>query len=220
MTENRSHWLRWHEQYEDPDSSISLRLLAVRRRLSQALEAAPAGLIRLISACAGDGRDVIEAVREHPRRDEVVGRLVELNPELAASARARTAAAGLDRVEVVVGDASVTSAYEGLVPADVVLVCGVFGNVSEEDIRRTIAELRHLCAAGATVIWTRHRRPPDMTVEVRRWFAEEGFEEVGFDTGGPQMWGVGTCRLVAAPETFRPDRAMFSFVGNGAAAHV
>ena len=34
------------------------------------------------------------------------------------------------------GDASTTSAYRGAVPADLVLACGIFGNVSDEDIQR------------------------------------------------------------------------------------
>ena len=42
---------------------------------------------------------------------------------------------GLDQIDVVLGDASTTSAYEGMAPADVVLVCGVFANVSDDDIR-------------------------------------------------------------------------------------
>ena len=31
------------------------------------------------------------------------------------------------------------------------------------------------------MIWTRHRRPPDLTRQVRAWFAESGFEEIAFD---------------------------------------
>jgi hypothetical protein len=34
-----------------------------------------------------------------------------------------------------------------------VLVCGVFGNISAKDIEGTIARLPQLCADGATVIW-------------------------------------------------------------------
>lgn len=43
------------------------------------------------------------------------------------------------RVVVVCGDASVTSAYVGAVPADLVLLCGIFGNISDADIRATVA---------------------------------------------------------------------------------
>ena len=75
-------------------------------------------------------------------------------------------------VEIVTGDASDIDLYEAPVPAELVLVCGVFGNISDADIRHTIGTLPSLCAPDATVIWTRHRRPPDLTTEVREWFVD------------------------------------------------
>ena len=116
----------------------------------------------------GEGRDLLGVLADHPRRADVIGRLVELDPELAATAAAH-APPGVD---VVCGDASTTSAYAGAVPADIVLACGIFGNISVEDIHHTVETLPQLCAAGATVIWTRHRRPPDLTIDIRRWFAD------------------------------------------------
>ena len=41
--------------------------------------------------------------------------------------------------EVVTADAALTDAYAGLVPADIVLACGVFGNITDEDVDRTVA---------------------------------------------------------------------------------
>jgi hypothetical protein len=140
--------------------------------------------------------------------------LVELDPELAAKARSGT----LPGVEAVCGDASTTEAYRGAVPADLVLVCGVFGNVSNDDIRGTVCALPTLCAAGATVIWTRHRRPPDLTIDIRRWFAEAGFEEVGFVGSDEQLFGVGAHRLIDPPRAFVRDLRLFTFVGAEALA--
>lgn len=208
-------WERWHRQYDDEGSSLSRRLLVVQRRLREALDLAPAGAIRLVSVCAGEGRDVIGLLADHDRRSDVMARLVELDGGLAATARGSAAAAGLEQVEVVQGDAGRTEAYEGAVPADVVLVCGVFGNISNTDIRATIAELPHLCAAGATVIWTRHRREPDITPAVRAWFEEAGFDEVALETAPPYLFAVGTERLRLQPRAFRPGRRMFTFVGDG-----
>jgi hypothetical protein len=39
--------------------------------------------------CAGEGRDLLEVLADHPRSGDVGGRLVELNPELAGRAAAR-----------------------------------------------------------------------------------------------------------------------------------
>ena len=208
------HWVRWHEDYEDPDSSLSRRLALVQRRLRDALDVAPAGPIRVISMCAGQGRDVIEVLEHHPRASDVRARLVELDPELVTFAARSAEEAGLRNVEVVEGDASLTSAYAGAVPAQILLVCGVFGNISPAHIHETVLELPRLAVPGATVIWTRHRRDPDLTPAIREWFGEAGFEEVAFDTIEGSAVGVGTHRLVAPPLPFRVRR-MFTFAGDG-----
>jgi hypothetical protein len=71
--------------------------------------------------------------------------LVELDEHNALLAR--RAAKGLGEVEVVAADASMTDAYEGAVPADLVLLCGVFGNTSAQDIANTVSHLPRLCAS-------------------------------------------------------------------------
>jgi hypothetical protein len=58
----------WHDQYEDPDSPLAGRLRIVQRRLDELLTAAPPGPIRLISMCAGQGRDVLGVVPMHKRK--------------------------------------------------------------------------------------------------------------------------------------------------------
>ena len=119
-------------------------------------------------------------------------------------------------MEVRCGDAATTSAYAGAVPADLVLVCGVFGNIVEADIDRTIRTLPSLCAPGATVIWTRHRRPPDRTALAREAFAAAGFEEITFDAPDGFLFGIGVNRLVAHPARFEAGVRMFGFVGDDA----
>jgi hypothetical protein len=53
------------------------------------------------------------------------------------------------------------SPADGFRPADLILLCGVFGNISQGDIANTINHLPQLSAEHATVIWTRHRHPPE-----------------------------------------------------------
>jgi hypothetical protein len=136
-----------------------LRVVQERTRL--ALDARPPGPLQVISLCAGQGRDLLEVLTDHPRRDDVRARLVELDPRNAAFARDTAEAAGLDQVEMVTGDAALTDHYGDVVPADIVLVCGLFGNITDTDIERTVDSCSRLCATGGTVIWTRHRRTPD-----------------------------------------------------------
>jgi len=204
-------WLAWHQEYEE-DSRLRRRLAVVQRRISEVLEAPGRQQFRIISMCAGDGRDLLGVLEAHPHNDPVRALLVELNPELAGAARARARDAGLDGIEIKIADAGTTSAYAAAVPADLVLVCGVFGNLTDEDIERTIAALPRLCAAGATVIWTRHRRPPDVTARIRSWFATAGFEELAYEPVAESTGTVGVQRLHASPKPFEPDVRMFEFV--------
>ncbi len=194
-------WVAWHQGYDDPASSLSWRLERVRAHLSEALASARPGPIQILSLCAGQGRDVLNVLPGHPRREDVRALLVEADTTNAGVAAEHAAAAGLTRVYVRQADASLVSNFADVLPADVLLLCGIFGNVSESDIKRTVDAAAALCADGATVIWTRHRRPPDLTGQVRGWFAASGFDEVAFDaldTG--RLTAVGVQRLRAAPD--------------------
>jgi len=214
-----SHWVNWHAPYEDPASNLSLRLRTVQGMVRQRLDAVPpgpAGPIRVISLCAGQGRDVIDVVAEHPHRAEVCALLVEQDPALVAFARARADAAGVgDLVRIVEGDASLSSWYAELVPADLVLVCGIFGNISAGDISATIEALPSFCRPGAHVVWTRHRRPPDATPAIRSSFAAAGFTELAYAAPEGTVMAVGHHRYDGETTAFDPGRRLFDFVGDG-----
>jgi hypothetical protein len=84
--------------------------------------------------------------------------------------------------------------------------------VSGRDIRRTVQAAPALCRAGATVIWTRHRRPPDLTPQIREWFASGGFAEIAFDAVETStLIGVGVGRLGRAPAGELPRGRLFTF---------
>jgi hypothetical protein len=214
-------WVRWHDAYEDPASALSTRLALVQEHLSDALATAPAGPIRLVSLCAGQGRDVIGVLPGHPRRDDVSALLVELDPMNAASARDGAAAAGLTSVQVREADAGVVASFADGLPADVLMLCGIFGNVSDEDIRQTATAAAAMCAAGGTVIWTRHRRPPDLTGQIRSWFSAAGLDELAFDEPETAtLTGVGVHRLqrAATSRAPLPGGRLFTFRAGGGQA--
>src|SRR4051794_34952815 len=153
-------WRVWHAPYDEPGSPLNRRLRLVQGHIRTWLHANSGRELQVISACAGQGRDLIEVLAGAPAAGLVRARLIELDPSNVAAARRAVSGAGLTGVEVVCGDAGSIDAYAGVVPADLVLMCGVFGNISDGDVRRTIEQLPLLCAAGATVIWTRSRRAP------------------------------------------------------------
>jgi hypothetical protein len=207
-----SAWVRWHADYDDPGSDLRQRLAVVQMRVGQAIDAAAPGRISLISACAGQGRDVIGSLKGHPRAGDVRALLVELEAHNVDVARSRATVAGLAGVTIVRGDASVTSAYRDAVPADVLLLCGIFGNISPGDVRSTVAAASSLCAPGAIVVWTRHRRDPDQTPWIRSLFSDAGFDELAFDSPGEDRFAVGTHRLIADPLPYDDGLKMFTFL--------
>jgi hypothetical protein len=203
----------WHSDYDDPNSPLAERLRIVQRRLDELLTAAPAGPIRVISMCAGQGRDVLGVVPKHERRSDVSGVLVELDPDNVRFARETAAAAGLSSVEVIEADAAVSDVYAPFVPADIVLACGIFGNITDADLENTVRTLSMLCNQGAAVIWTRHREDPELIRAIRAWFVEAGFEDLTFDAPeSPKLYGIGTARLVGAPVPWRSGHRFFTFI--------
>lgn len=187
-------WHAWHEPYDLDGSPLQVRLGIVQQRIGETLNAAPPGPIQVVSAYAGQGRDLLPILVDHPRGSDVRARLVELDPRNAEVAAAYVAAHDLTGVEVINGDASQTNVYLDAVPADLVLFCGIWGNVTDADVERSARALPGFCAPGATVIWTRHRKAPDLTGAIRGWLAEAGFTEVAFDAPEDLWISVGTHR--------------------------
>ena len=200
-------WAAWHDPYDDPQSPLSRRLAAVRQEIRLALDRAPQGPLRLLSLCAGRGLDVLPVLAEHPRGKDVCGRLVEQDPRNCAFAR-KLAPPG---IEVLQGDAGSTDASDGAAPADLLLLCGIFGNIADADVERTVRAVPTLCARGATVLWTRSTHEPDLTPAIRRWAAESGLTETDFVAEGAGGWSVGAAVLAGDPAPFVPGRRLFSF---------
>lgn len=200
-------WQAWHAPYDDPGSPLSQRLAAVQEQIRHALDRAPAGPLRLLSLCAGQGLDVLPVLADHPRGADVQGRLVELDPGNCAVA----SVAAPEGVEVRCADAGTTDAAEGVAPVDLLLLCGIFGNTSDEDVERTVAAVPSLCTAGATVVWTRHTHPPDLTPAIRAWLAAAGVEEAAFVAEERPGWAVGAGVLRGAPVPLTPGQRLFSF---------
>lgn len=213
MSELRDY-VAWHRRYDDPDSALSWRLRVVQDHLRRELDGRD-GPVRILSACSGDGRDVIGALRGRDDADRVRATLVELHPAIAQAARDAADEAGLRTVEVRTADAGCTDAYLGAVPADVLLLVGIFGNISEADIERTIRAAPSLCTSGALVLWSRGRPDglEDRTAEIRAWFAEAGFAELDYaDRQDGSRPSIGAMRLVAAPQPFEAGRRLFTFI--------
>lgn len=204
-------YVAWHDAYDDPASSLSARLRQVQREIAAWLDRTP-GSVRVMSSCAGRGHDILGVLEQRPYDGaRVAGALIEVDPTNAAVARDWIARLGV-AFDVVEADAGTTDAYAGLVPADLVLLSGIMGNISASDIERLIHVSRQFCGPGATVVWTRGTQGPDLGPDIRRWFAEAGYAEVAC-----QEWiegtgmRVGVEQLTAAPEPLRGGQPIFTF---------
>ena len=179
-------WHAWHRQYDDPASSLSGRLAVVRERLADRLRARAGAPTRLISMCAGDGRDTLPVLAAVAPQTTAL--LVELDPALGAAARRTATDLALRHVEVRCVDAGCSDAYAGGAAADLLLACGVFGNLPDRDVAVTVAALPTLLAPGAVVIWTRGRggvsarsEDPEPSDAIRDLLRANDFEELSFE---------------------------------------
>ncbi|MGE0028428.1 MAG: SAM-dependent methyltransferase [Thermoleophilia bacterium] len=202
---------RWHQRYDDPASDLSWRLGVVRGHIRDALDRHP-GPVRALSLCAGDGRDLVGVLAGRPDADRVRAVLVEVHPAIAERGRAGAAAAGVaGSVEVRQADAGDTAAYADAVPADLVLLVGIMGNITDEDLARTIAAAPGLCAPGATLVWTRGRASGDRNDVVRARLAAAGFAELAYDAlDEDSLPAVGAVRY-DGPAVPLPAGRLFTF---------
>lgn len=210
-------WHEWFRQYDDPQSSLWRRLQVVQQQLAATMATAP-NSARLLSLCSGDGRDTLPILAEVAPSTRAT--LVELDEQLAGRARRTAAELGLADVTVHTADAGLCRNLRGAVPADVLLACGVFGNVTDHDVANIVEHLPELLTPGAVVIWTRGRGvdadptawPDDPSVHVRELFLRNAFEEIAFVRPEDADFRVGVHRFVGSPRPFDPTVRLFEFV--------
>lgn len=213
-------WRTWHEHYDDPTRSLSRRLDTVRDLLARTLGGRRADGTVLVSMCSGDGRDTLPVLAEG--HGDVRAALVELDPGLAETARQNARNTGLRNVEVRAADAGTLATYADIPPADVFVACGVFGNITDHDLDRTIARLALLLRDDAAVIWTRgdrvHAHDPsdhgcDPSDLVREVFARYGYDEEAFVRPTDASFRVGVHRRTSRvrPPDESADPVLFTF---------
>jgi hypothetical protein len=205
-------WYDWHRPYADGASPLAWRLRLIQGHIRSWLDERPDEPLTVVSACAGQGRDLLEVLAAQPDAGRVHSYLLENDERNVAVAQAAVQAGGIPNVTLRRADAGDLAAYAGAVPADLVLLAGALGNISDSHIPRTISALPRLCASGATVIWTRTRRAPDLTPAVRSWFRAAGFVEQVFHAPDGVLFSVGVHRFVGGPQPLVPAGELFQFI--------
>ncbi|MBH8566413.1 class I SAM-dependent methyltransferase family protein [Nostoc sp. CENA67] len=209
-------WFEWHDFY-NTEPVLQQRLQIVGQYISDSLDVSLPGIIRVVSVCAGDGRDLLGTLSNHPRAKDVYARLIELNPKLVERGRLAIESAGLAKqIEFINGDATTSSSYAGAVPADIVIVCGVLGHVGDEaGLNRLLRNLSFLSKKGSLLIWTRGDtngiRHSDT---VRKLLGEAEFEEVSFKLTATGDMGVGLHRYLGEGSALPENQQLFVFSGD------
>ncbi|GID90855.1 class I SAM-dependent methyltransferase family protein [Amorphoplanes digitatis] len=205
-------WYAWHSPYTDTGSPLAQRLGLVQQHIAEWLDGRPGEPLSVVSMCAGQGHDVLTVLSSRRDARRVSATLIEYDPRNVAVARARVVAEDLCKVTVMQADAGDLASYSNAVPADLVIMAGVLGNIGNADARATIHALPRLCAADATVIWTRTRRAPDLTPTIRTWFADAGFTEKAFTAPAGVLFSVGVHRFTGAPLPLAATGRIFRFL--------
>lgn len=206
-------WDAWHRPYDDANSSLSRRLRIIQTHIADWLDNAPRSApLAVLSSCSGDGRDLLEVLASRTDADRVAATLLESDSRNVERARQSALNAGLANVTVRHVDATSTDAYAGAVPADLVLLCGIFGNIADDDVERLIRSTPQLCNSGATLIWTRHTKTPDLTPRIRGWFRQAGFAERAFAAPHDAVFSVGCEQFRGQPEPLAGGQRLFTFI--------
>jgi SAM-dependent methyltransferase len=190
-----------------------LRLRAVQDHFASSLDDASPRPVRVLSLCAGDGRDVMGVLESHARREDVRAWLVELDRRSVNAGIEKRNRLGLGRqVEFVHADATDFATYKNIVPCDVVLVCGVWGHVRPEDRLRLVQALAAFCKPGGVVIWSRGlKRGQRRFTELQALFERNSFERVRESITSDNKWGVSTHRYVGQPIQVPATGRIFNF---------
>jgi hypothetical protein len=190
-----------------------LRLAAVQEHLSERLDAAPAGPVRIISICAGDGRDLLGVLEAHHRRNDVTAWLIEQSSQSVIAGSARLTSLGLDSaVRFLHADATLYATYQAIAPADIVLLCGVWGHVPVHERTRVIRALACVCKSGGTVIWSRSvAKGLGQLDQIQSLFRAPSWERIGLTLTPDKSWAVATHRHCGRVVDPPPDGQIFHF---------
>lgn len=209
-------WAEWHKRYE---TSLLLlaRLRIVREQIVAALDEYPCGPIKIVSLCAGDGRDLIEALTDHPRRADVTAVLLDTDVSSLERGRAAAVDTGLGRqLQFLHADATVAANYAGIVPADLVIISGVLGHVSEASLFHFLESLPMLCKTGGSVIWNRGlvaNQGSKHVSLIRDQLRRGGFEELHYEVTSHNGFAVARARFGGQEIPLDLQRPVFEFAG-------
>jgi SAM-dependent methyltransferase len=209
-------WTHWYKHY-DATPRIQARLRVVQRQIIEFVNECPAGPITIVSVCSGDGRDLVGALADHPRRNGVAAWLLDAHADTFDRGKEAARAAGLERqLHFVLADATRADSYRDIVPADLVLISGVLGHLRPDGVASLLSALPMLCKPGGGVILNRGLLLNDGARQVpaiRQILRSTGFEEMDYEVTSADGFACLRARLAGPSRPLDTDRVLFEFVG-------
>jgi hypothetical protein len=197
----------WHDNYEDKTSTPYKRTLIVKKLIVDYL--INKNNITILSICAGQGRDVLTSLNA-----DTYAYLIDIDKKCIDYAQSYVNNNNIHNVSIIKADASLISTYvdNNIPKADLILICGVFGHLSLEDISITAQSLKQLIKTGGSVIWTRHKFDNDITKEVREAFELAGYKEETFISPKEEPFSIGMHKLIENAIEPIYDLKMFDYI--------
>jgi 2-polyprenyl-3-methyl-5-hydroxy-6-metoxy-1,4-benzoquinol methylase len=193
--------------------SYRKRLQAVQDHFAASLAEAEPGPVRVVSICAGDGRDVMGVLESHARREDVNAWLVELDRKSVEAGIKRRDATGLSKlVTFLHADATDFATFKNILPCDIVMVCGVWGHVPPAERLSLVKALGKFCKPGGTVVWSRGvDRGRSRFTDIQALFEHNSFERVSESITPDDKWAICTHRYMGRPVEVPTSGRIFNF---------
>ena len=97
-------------------------------------------------------------------------------------------------------------------PADLVLLCGVWGHVPVSDRKELVRALASICKAGGLVIWTRGVRKGMIRLrQIQSLFAAPLWQQVRANLTPDKNWAIVTHRYCGPPMELPASGRIFHF---------
>ena len=211
--------------YTEQHPGFVARLKTTTRMIAESLAEAPAGEVRVLSLCCGDGRDLLGALRDHPRKGDVRALMIDRDASSVRRGRQWAHEQGLgERIEFVNSDAADWTGMGGWVPFHMVIISGVFVHLTVEHAQNLVGALPMLCRDGSTVVWNRRvvaastggqetgdPIPRAHLPDLRAFFAAAGFVTAACEETGPIGHGILRDVYRGPVVPFEPRSGIFEF---------
>lgn len=202
-------WHTWNDHYDNADSELSKRLNKVKEYLKNTL--LNIEIPTVLNICSGQGKDILESMVELDKDAEVY--LIDTNTNSLNAAINFAKTNNIGTITFINEDASHTSTYKkyDIPKSNIVLACGLFGHLNQEDSYGLVDFLKTQIKANGTVIWTKNIEN-DSISNLRKYFIDNNFEEISYFGPEGSPWAVVCNKYIGEEFDLSKEYKIFNFI--------